>query len=296
MRSPSALGAVCFVPSWLWADRTLDFLETTSELAGLGVHLGRWAIKNVAFFGVLAGGVLLWGLPRLRRAWSSWPTSVPFRFALFALAVTEVLYFRFPFKMVHLIPAGMAVALLIGHFGIEARRWIGVLIAAQLIGGLITTTLAAPDVEDRASRGQVDLGITTGPLAHRRPVPPRRPRRRPLRRGTVPESMRALRPQRLLPPGDLARHRLIPSRTAGPPCASLAWTGWSVAQVKGAAGRRSGPVGRTAAWGRGTWARTVLWSASQGHWSPQNLWRHLTRRLVTLWTLVASAGLGPDRG
>ena len=158
------LGAVCFVPSWLWADRTLDFLQSESDFAGFGVHLGRWAIKNVAFFGVLAGAVLLAGLPRLRRVWPAWHTSVPFRFALLALAVTEVLYFRFPFKLVHLLPAAVAVALVIGFLGTESRRWIGVLIAAQLVGGLITTTLAAPDVEDQATSGQVELGLTAGPL------------------------------------------------------------------------------------------------------------------------------------
>ena len=38
------------------------------------------------------------------------------------------------------------------------------LIAAQLVGGLITTTLAAPDVEDRATSGQIELGLTAGPL------------------------------------------------------------------------------------------------------------------------------------
>jgi uncharacterized membrane protein len=159
-----SLGALCFVPSWLSADRTLDFLETTSELAGLRAHLGRLAIKNVAFFGVLAGLVLAFGLPRLRRAWPSWHTSTTFRFAVLAFAATEVVYFRFPFKPLHLIPAAMAVALVIGHFGTEARRWIGVLIVAQLIGGLVTTTLAAPDVEDRASSGEIQLGLTAGPL------------------------------------------------------------------------------------------------------------------------------------
>jgi len=157
------LGAICFVPSWLWADRTLDFLESAHDFTGFGVHLGRWAIKNAAFFGVAAGGVLLWGLPRLRRAWS-WDGSVAFRFALIALVATELLYFRFPFKMVHLIPAALAVALLIGHLGTGSRRWIGVLIAAQLLGGLITTTLAAPDVEDQATSGRIELGVTAGPV------------------------------------------------------------------------------------------------------------------------------------
>ena len=76
----------------------------------------------------------------------------------------ELLYLRFPFKLVHLIPAGMAVALSIGHLGPSARRWIGALIAAQLIGGIVTTTLAAPDVVDRATGGEIELGVTEGPL------------------------------------------------------------------------------------------------------------------------------------
>ena len=158
------VGALCFLPPWLSADRSLDFLDSGSDFAGLRVHLGRWAIKNVAFFGVLAAPVLLVGLPRLRRAWPSWRTSVPFRFAVLAFVATELLYLRFPFKPLHLIPAAMAVALVVGHFGTGARRWFAVLIAAQLVGGLITTTLAAPDVVDRATGGEVQLGVTAGPL------------------------------------------------------------------------------------------------------------------------------------
>ena len=159
-----SLGAVCFVPSWMSADRTFEFLESASGFGGVRVHFGRWAIKNVAFFGVLGSVVLAFGLPRLRRAWPSWQSSTAFRFALLAFATTELVYFRFPLKPLHLIPAGMAVALVIGHFGTEARRWIGVLIVAQLVGGLVTTTLAAPDIEDRATGGDVQLGLTTGPL------------------------------------------------------------------------------------------------------------------------------------
>jgi hypothetical protein len=158
------LGALCFVPSWLWADRTFDFLVSTNEFVGLRVHVGRWLIKNVAFFGVLAGAVLLFGIPRLRRVWPAWHTSIPFRFAVLGFVAVELLYLRFPFKLVHLIPAGMAVALSIGHLGPSARRWIGALIAAQLIGGIVTTTLAAPDVVDRATGGEIELGVTEGPL------------------------------------------------------------------------------------------------------------------------------------
>lgn len=158
------LGAVAFVPSWLATDRSLDFLQSSEGFVGVTNHLGRWGIKNVAFFGVLAGPVLLAGLPRLVGAWPTWRTSVAFRFGILAVVVAEVLYFRFPFKPLHLIPAAVGVALVVGHLGGSARRWLVVVVVAQLLGGVVTTTLAAPDVEDAASSGRIDLGLTTGPL------------------------------------------------------------------------------------------------------------------------------------
>ena len=160
------LVALCCVPPWLAADRTLDFLQTAEADPALRVLLGRWAIKNVAFFGVLAAGVLLAGLPRLRRAWPAWRTSVPFRFALLAFVVTELVFLRYPLKQAHLIPAAMAVALVVGHLGTDARRWLSLLIAAQLVGGIVTTTIAAPDVEDRATTGSIQLGLTAGALVN----------------------------------------------------------------------------------------------------------------------------------
>ena len=42
-----------------------------------------------------------------------------------SFVATELLFLRFPFKPLHLLPAAMAVALVVGHFGTEARRWIG---------------------------------------------------------------------------------------------------------------------------------------------------------------------------
>ena len=38
-----ALGALFFVPPWLAADRTADFLDNQLDFAGFGVHLGRCA-------------------------------------------------------------------------------------------------------------------------------------------------------------------------------------------------------------------------------------------------------------
>jgi hypothetical protein len=158
------LGALCFVPSWLAFDRTFDFLDSQVPFDGLKSHIGRWTIKNAAFFGVLAGLVLAIGLPRLVRVWSTWRTSVTFRFALLAFVGAELAFFRFPFKLTHLIPAAMAVALVVGHFGTGAKRWIAVVIVAQLVGGVFTTTLGTPNIESRATGGTIELGPTEGPL------------------------------------------------------------------------------------------------------------------------------------
>jgi hypothetical protein len=160
----TATAALCFVPSWLWADRTFDFLDSGLAFEGLGSHVGRWGVKNLAFFGIAAVPVLLAGIPRLLRARGAWSSSVAFRFAVLAAVATELLFLRYPLKPLHLLPAGVALALLVGHLGVGARRWTAALVAVQLVGGLVTATVAAPDVEDRARSGRIEVGLTDGPL------------------------------------------------------------------------------------------------------------------------------------
>jgi hypothetical protein len=160
----AAVGALCFVPSWVQFDHTLEFLDSDLAAEGLGVHLGRWLVKNAAFIGLPAAVVLAGGAPRLARACRGWRVSTPLRFALLALVVTEVLYLRYPLKPLHLLPVAACLALLVGHLRLDARRWLAALILAQVVGGLVGTTIASPDVEDRATTGQLELGPTTGPL------------------------------------------------------------------------------------------------------------------------------------
>lgn len=158
------LGVLCFVPPWLEAGRTADFVENQLDFAGLGVHLGRWGTKNVAVIGVLAGVVLLAGARGLAGGLRRWSSSVVVRFAVVTVVVSELLFLRFPFKPLHLLPVVVAIALLVGSSPSLTRRWIGALLAAQLIAGVVGTTIAAPDVADRAGSGQLDLGITAGVL------------------------------------------------------------------------------------------------------------------------------------
>ena len=98
------LGAACFVPPWIDAGRSFAFLHNQLVFAGWGVQLGRWAVKNAAAATVPAGLVLLVGVPHLRAALGRWRLSVVVRFAAVALVAEEVLFFRLPFKPVHLLP------------------------------------------------------------------------------------------------------------------------------------------------------------------------------------------------
>jgi len=156
------VGALFFIPPWLAADRSLDFIENQLDFAGFGVHLGRWAVKNAAVAGLLAGVVLLVGLPRLVAALARWEQSVVVRFAAIMLVASELLFFRFPFKPTHLLPVVLATALFVGASPLITHRWVTALVVCQLIGGVVGTTLAAPDVVDAARSGRLDVSITTG--------------------------------------------------------------------------------------------------------------------------------------
>jgi hypothetical protein len=159
-----AVSVVVFIPPWLDAGRGFGFLENELQFAGVGVHLGRWAVKNLAVLGVLGAAVLLVGARGLLDGVRRWPSSTVVRFAVLVSVMAEVLFFRFPFKPLHLLPVVAGIALLVGASPLLTRRWVLALIAAQLIGGLVGVTVATPDVADDARSGRFEPSITTGPL------------------------------------------------------------------------------------------------------------------------------------
>jgi hypothetical protein len=113
---------------------------------------------------VLATVVLLVGIPQLVGALRRWSASTVVRYAVLSVVASELLYLRFPFKPMHLLPVVAAVALLVGATPLVTKRWLATLVVAQLVGGLVGATIAAPDVEDDARSGRFDLSITAGPL------------------------------------------------------------------------------------------------------------------------------------
>jgi hypothetical protein len=114
--------------------------------------------------GIPAGVVLLLGWRQVAGALGGWRTSTVARFATLTIVLGEILFFRLPFKPVHLLPVVAGFALLVGGAPRVSRRWLTALVVAQLIGAVAGTTLAAPDVEDRAQSGRIDLGLHAGVL------------------------------------------------------------------------------------------------------------------------------------
>jgi hypothetical protein len=159
-----ALAAALFVPPWIDAGRDLGFLGQQPPFEGWGINLGRWAVKNSAVIGVPAGIVFLLGVRRGFGALARWRASVVVRFSVMVVVASEALFLRLPFKPVHLLPVVVAVALLVGASPAVKQRWLIALFVAQLVGGMVGTTIGEPDVPHHAQSGKLVLHLTEGPL------------------------------------------------------------------------------------------------------------------------------------
>ena len=155
------VGALCFVPAWFSADRSFDFFTTETQVTSLTTLIGRWGVKNLAFWGPLTLLVLGWWLLRRVRMRPAWSESVLVRFALMGLVWTEFVYLRFPWKPLHLLPALIFVAILVAR----SSRGTAFLVAGSLLlSAIVTVTVAAPDVPHRATTGEIDVQLRAGVL------------------------------------------------------------------------------------------------------------------------------------
>ena len=158
----AALGLAWFIPSWLSAGRTTRFLDNQLRAGDFFVMVGRWGVKNIAFFGVFALLVLLVRLPVLAAALSRFRDVVLVRFAVFAAVATELLYLRFPWKPVHLLPVAVCLAILVAVSPRTSSRFVAVLVASQLLLAFVSISIAQPDVVDNASSGRLSPALTAG--------------------------------------------------------------------------------------------------------------------------------------
>ena len=156
------LGAAWFVPPWLSAGRTARFLDNQLRAGDFWLMVARWGVKNIAFFGLLTIILLLVRLPVLLEPVRRAGDLVLVRFAILAALVTEVLYLRFPWKPVHLLPAAICLAILLAVSSRASNRLVAAVVGAHLLLALVSVSIAEPDVADDATTGSFAPGITRG--------------------------------------------------------------------------------------------------------------------------------------
>ncbi|MEM9203085.1 MAG: hypothetical protein AAGC53_15610, partial [Actinomycetota bacterium] len=155
------VGALCFVPVWLASGRTLDFVTTETQITNVTTLLGRWGVKNLAFWGPVTVGVLLWWVAIRARFEIAWSRSRLIRFGVLGLLWSEAVYLRFPWKPLHLLPALLFLAIVVARSTPRTQLLLGFGLA---LNAFVTLTVARPDVPHRATTGELDIELRRGVL------------------------------------------------------------------------------------------------------------------------------------
>lgn len=158
----AVVGALWFVPSWLSVGRTSRFLVNEFETTGVVALIGRWGVKNIAFLGVFSIVVLVVLVPILLAGIRRARTNLLVRFTVLVAVVAELLFLRFPWKPVHLLPVLLCIAVLLAASPRTRTRHVAALVASQVLLAFVSVTVAEPDVTNAATSGRLHLGVAAG--------------------------------------------------------------------------------------------------------------------------------------
>ena len=158
----AVVGLAWFIPPWLSVGRTTQFLQNQLRAGDFLLMLGRWGVKNMAFFGLVTIAVVLARAPVVLAAAARFRGLVLVRFAVLAAVATELLYLRFPWKPVHLLPMAVCLGILLAVSPRTSNRFVGVVVASQVVLAVVSVSIAAPDVADAATDAEFAPGITPG--------------------------------------------------------------------------------------------------------------------------------------
>jgi len=152
-----------FIPSMIEAGG-LAFAQNDFSASSPLVQVGRAAAKDLLLLGIPTVVILLFALPAALTAIRSWSSSWLVRFALPGLVLSQVLFIRFPWKMAHLLPTLLCIAILFTVALQERPRVLMAMVALQLVFGFVRIDALAPNDANEASGGTFDPTITAGPV------------------------------------------------------------------------------------------------------------------------------------
>ncbi len=153
---------VVFIPVAVAAGG-LSFAENDFSTSSPLVQLGRAVAKDITLLGPVATLVALLTIPALWQALKQWRTSWLVRFGLVGFATSQVLFIRFPWKMAHLLPGLLCLAILLAVALDRRPKLLIALVVLQLVFCLVRVDLIAPDDPNAATGGKVQPGLGWGP-------------------------------------------------------------------------------------------------------------------------------------
>ncbi|QXC60427.1 hypothetical protein KSP35_19175 [Aquihabitans sp. G128] len=155
--------AVLFIPSVVAAGG-LAFAQNDFATSTLVVQLGRAAIKDLTLLGPVASVVLLFAVPALWAALRTWRTSWLVRFAVPGFVLSQALFVRFPWKMPHLLPCLLCLAVALAVALHRKPALLVGLVALQLLFCVVRLDLVQPDNPNEATGGKAGVGVGWGPV------------------------------------------------------------------------------------------------------------------------------------
>ena len=160
----AAGAALVYLPSFLAAGSSLAFAQNDVPTSTALTQFGRFAVKDLYFLGPFAAIVLLLCAPALLATLRRWRADWVVRFSWSGLVISQLLFLRFPWKMGHLLPSLVFLALLLGVGLRDRPRLLVALVAAHLLYGAVNLQLVEPDNPNAATGGRLTFDPGWGAL------------------------------------------------------------------------------------------------------------------------------------
>ena len=153
-----------FIPAFAASGSSLKFAENDFTTSSPLVQFGRTLVKDMLLLGPLASALLLAAVVPVFRQIASWRSSWLVRFAVPGLLLSQLLFLRFPWKMPHLLPCLVCIAILLAVALDRRPALLYALVATQLLYLGMRVDVIRPDDPNKATGGRAGLDVGWGPM------------------------------------------------------------------------------------------------------------------------------------
>jgi hypothetical protein len=161
----TAVGSVLlYLPPFFAAGSSLAFANNDFETSSPLNDLGRALAKDLYFFGPYAAIALVLVLPVVVRALPGWRSSWALRFGAIGLVASQIIFLRFPWKMGHLIPSLVCLAIVLAVALASRPKLLAAIVALQLLFGIVNIELFRPNLPNEATGARFGLEVRWGPF------------------------------------------------------------------------------------------------------------------------------------